>query len=111
MVHHSLVKFPSGGFLVVWSEDAGSGDQIYFERYQEDGTNVLNPSVQATTDISDSANDNWYPSAAELLSGDFVVVWEESDQIYLQLYDSSQARIGTNTLISMNDISGTQHQP
>jgi len=76
MNQHSLVKISPDHFLIIWSVDSVSADQIYMEKYDSSGNLVLNGLGQNTTDISDFIFDNWYPSATELQGGNIVVTWQ-----------------------------------
>ena len=100
----------SGDFVVVWEADQGGSDgtDIYFQRYEADGT-VQGNATRVNTTVSGDQNQ---PSVAMRSDGGFVVVWdgngqpsgqEDSQGIFMQHYDSTGNAQGGETIVNSNN--------
>lgn len=87
-----------GGWVVSWtdSDQDGSGDGIYQQRYNADGRRI----GQETLVNSTTLNGQYDPRIVMLEDGGWIVAWT-GDGIYQQRYDAAGVRVGEETRVSM----------
>ena len=94
----SVAGLSDGGFLVAWNSlgQDGSGFGVYAQRFGADGL-ALGPEFRVNTYAT---NHQYYPDAAALADGGFVVCWTSSAQdgstagIYGQRFGADGASVG-----------------
>ncbi len=98
----SITALDSGGFLVTWSSNDGSGSGVYGQLYTNTGAaSGTEFGINATT-----SGDQYSPSTAGLTGGGFVTVWVSDGQdgsdsgIYGQRYTSSGTATGSEFLVN-----------
>jgi hypothetical protein len=100
----------SGDFVVVWESDDnnGNGNDIFFQRYNANGTEQ-GSTTRANTTLTGDQN---APSVAIRPDGGFVVIWDgngdqpgqsDNDGIFLQQYDSQGLPQGNETKVNSNN--------
>ncbi len=92
----SIAVDPAGNFVVVWSDYRDGNDNIYAQRYSEDGT-PLGPNFRVDDDPGTDRQN--YPSVAYDGLGDFTVTWKDNrgtDGIYAQRYADDGTPQGVN---------------
>lgn len=95
----SIAMDKTGNFVITWYDNRLGNYDIYFQRFNSEGT-ALGGNSKVNTDVWN----NWqgYPSIAMDGLGNFVIVWEDSRDmnsgIYFQRYSSTGAALGQNTL-------------
>jgi flagellin-like hook-associated protein FlgL len=105
-----VTSLSDGGFAIVWTDSSGAdgaGDGVYAKRYDANGTATGAEFLVNTTTVGGQNE----PDIAGLPGGGFAVTWHEAatDDIYVQLYDSSGAKSGSEFQVNTN--SGTQNNP
>ncbi|MES9914680.1 MAG: Ig-like domain-containing protein [Candidatus Thiodiazotropha sp. 4PDIV1] len=98
-----LSALNDGGFVIVWQSDNqdSSNNGIFGRIFNADGS-ARTGEFQINTFTTDDQAD---PHVATLSGGDFVVVWESSNQdgsgkgVYSQRYDASGNALGTETQV------------
>ncbi len=102
---------PDGKFVVVW-RDTRSGNNIYARRFNSEG-NPLGASFKVNDD--DGSELHASPKVWVGLSGNFVIVWEDSRNadadIYAQRFDSSGTELGENILVNLDSLNEDQYTP
>ncbi len=83
----------SGNFVVAWEDERDGQDRIYLQRYTRAGTGLGANFAVHSGKMNSSQSD---PDLDLSQTGEFVVVWVESQQVWAQRYDSSATPIGTN---------------
>ncbi len=100
----------SGDFVVVWESDdsSGNGNDIFFQRYNVDGTEQ-GSTTRVNTTLTGDQN---APAIAIKSDGGFVVVWDgngdqagqsDSEGVFLQQYDSQGVAQGGETKVNSNN--------
>jgi hypothetical protein len=96
----SVAIAPNGQFVVVWRSDGqdGSGEGVYAQRYNADGSKAGGEFRVNTT----TANDQTHPIVAMDHAGNFVVVWDSYSSstrtdVYFQRYNASGVAQGGET--------------
>jgi hypothetical protein len=96
----SVAMDADGNFVIAWHSRGqdGSGLGVYAQRYDSAG-NPVGTEFRVNTVTT---NDQYYPSVAMNLSGNFVIAWYFNPQlgindydIHAQLYDSAGNPVGT----------------
>lgn len=105
----SITMDGNGNFVVVWYDKRNGNFDIYFQRYNSNGTaNGLNTKVN---DDNGTAL-QYSPSIAMDDNGNYVIVWYDfrnaNSDIYFQLYNSNGSLRGVN--IKANTDAGTTKQ-
>ena len=106
----SIAALSDGGFVVGWASNGqdGSGEGIYFQRYDDAGNTVGGETQINTTTTGDQETIN----IAALDDGGFVVVWESDGQdgsglgVYLQRYDDAGNTVGSETQVNTTTAGG-----
>ncbi|MCK4529307.1 T9SS type A sorting domain-containing protein, partial [candidate division WOR-3 bacterium] len=91
---------PSGRFLITWYDYRNGDSDIYGQVYDASGSPV---STNFRIDGDAGTNGQYYPDAAVLSDGNFIVAWYDyrSPQgIYAQVIDSLGAPVDTNFKVS-----------
>jgi flagellin-like hook-associated protein FlgL len=110
----SVTALSDGGFVVTWvsTDQDGSSDGIYGQRYDESG-NMIGSEFKVNTTIADSQK---LSSVTNLDGGGFVVTWQSRDQdgddygIYGQMYDVNGSAVGSEFQVNTY-TSGYQAYP
>ncbi|WP_107851448.1 VCBS domain-containing protein [Oceanimonas marisflavi] len=95
-----------GGHLVVWYQFNGGSQDIFGQRFNANGDAVGGSFLINTT----TADQQYYPSAAGLEGGGFVVVWHSLNQdgsgagVYGQRYNASGVAQGSEFLINESTV-------
>jgi len=96
-----------GNFVVAWEDKRDGQDRIYLQRYNHNGvklgSNFSLPGGSPSSARSDADLDL-------NKTGEFVVVWIESEKIFAQRYDSSATPIGDN-IVAVNNVSSSPENP
>ncbi len=99
----------SGNFVIAWMDERNGNYDVYFQRYNSSGV-AQGVNTKANDDVGTA--DQWSPSIAMNVNGNFVVVWRDyrngDSDIYFQRYNSSGVAQGVNTKV--NDDVGTAAQ-
>lgn len=91
---------PSGRFLITWHDYRNGDYDIYGQVYDASGSPV---STNFRIDNDAGTNDQYYPDAAVLSDGNFIVAWYDYRSpmgIYAQVIDSLGAPVGVNFKVS-----------
>lgn len=102
----------SGKFVAVWSDNREGNFKIFGQRYTNLGAKIGN-----NFKINDDTNavDHLAPQVASDSLGNFVVVWEDYRDsqwhIYMQPFDSSGNKIGSNARIFSDSLNTSQLRP
>ncbi|MGV3551574.1 Ig-like domain-containing protein [Rhizobium sp.] len=109
--YSEITLLKDGGWIVTWdSFQDGNSYDVYQQRYRANG-NTFGTETRVNTASSDYQGD---PSVAALDDGGWVVAWNSTGQdgnesgIYLQRYDASGARVGSETLVNTTVINDQQ---
>jgi hypothetical protein len=92
----------SGGFVIAWQSDDGSGDGVFARRYSA-GASPLTGEIPVNVETLDQQT---RPRVASNFAGDFAVVWESRVQdagtsgIYLRRFNASGASLGGETRVN-----------
>ncbi|RYD67636.1 MAG: hypothetical protein EOP58_02655, partial [Sphingomonadales bacterium] len=105
----AITLLTGGGYVVAWTSEGqdGSGDGVYAQRYNADGTPAGVEFRIATTTLSDQRT----PSLAALSDGGFVATWQgrvsgnNGYDIYGQRYDSGGVAQGGQFMINTTTAS------
>jgi hypothetical protein len=96
-----------GAYTVMWQQDPGTGDHIYFMQLDEAG-NVVTPAVQVTQ----SAGMSGFPQGAPNGNG-YGVAWNDgrdgNAEIYFAALDASGNKLGSD--VRLTNTSGTSLAP
>ena len=98
----SVAALSGGGYVVTWRSDGQDGDSdgIYFQRYNADGSELGSETPANTTWVGRQ----WQSDVSGLTDGGFVITWrdgeEEADNIYLQRFDASGEKVGSETRVN-----------
>ncbi len=96
----------SGNYTVVWEDYRTGNSDIYLQQYNSSGT-IVGTNIRVNDD--GQGIDHYYPAIASNSTGKTAVAWVDersgSSDIYLQWFDASGTRNGTN--IQVNDNTGT----
>ncbi len=101
-----------GGWLVIWASDQnGTGQDIYLQRFDEDGLKVGSEVLVNST----AANDQWGTSLTELEGGGWIITWYgrgpgDTNGIFQQIFDADGNKVGGETLVNVT-TSGDQQSP
>jgi hypothetical protein len=102
----------SGAFVIAWEGDPG-GDEIYFQRFDSNGT-AQGGETRANTTI---LNSQWNAAIGMDDSGNFVIVWEDTSGadgntsgILGQRFDASGVAQGSEFVVN-STVAGTQTVP
>ena len=97
----------NGGWVVTWTSETASGNDIYYQRYSFGGVPEGLPERVNTT----PSNAQQSSSVAALPDGGWVVVWQSTDganwDIYQQCYDKNGNAVGGEVLVNTT-TDGTQ---
>jgi hypothetical protein len=105
----------SGGFVVAWNDerDVNEDDNIYVQRYLDDGTALGSNSV--VNDAGVGTSHQLEPSISSDRAGNFVVAWRDQRtgdaDIYAQRYNSNGAKIGVNWRVNDDGGTAAQYEP
>jgi hypothetical protein len=101
-----------GNFVVVWRDNRDGDDNIYGQRFDNDG-NTIGSNFLLNDDGGTS--DQRDPSCAMDSAGNLVVVWRDyrdgNSNIYGQRFDNTGSPVGTNFLIHPNTGSEFEYDP
>ena len=92
-----VASLPSGKFVVVWNSLGQDGYSygVFAQMFADDGTKV-GSEFQVNTN---TAGTEWFPSAASLENGGFVVVWRlgyaSIGGIFAQIFDKDGNKVGS----------------
>ncbi len=113
--HAAVTGLTDGGFVVAW-EDSGGLDGnlsgVFAQRYDSSSATV-GSEFQVNTSTT---GDQQLPSITGLTGGGFVVAWQDSVTdsatlgVYMQVYDSAGATVGSETLVNTTST-GSQQDP
>jgi hypothetical protein len=110
--HVSAAMDAAGGFVVAWSSwlQDGSGFGVYAQRFDASGARAGEEfRVNAYT-----GDDQWEPSVAVGVRGDFVVAWsntmQDGTEVFARRYDASGAALGEEFLVNQT-TDGFQYGP
>ncbi len=93
----------NGNFVVVWRDERNGKTDIYAQYCQADGT-LIGSNFQVNENLFD---DNIYFLAISMNGrGDFVVIWNVSENIYGQLYQAYGIKKGVNFQINTERFQG-----
>lgn len=108
----SVTILADDGWIVTWSSlnQDGSGEGIYQQRYNADGS----PRGGEQRVNTETAGDQTQPSVSPLRDGGWIVTWQSADQdgsgIYQQQYDASGNPVGGERQVNVYET-GIQSQP
>jgi hypothetical protein len=98
-----------GNFIIAWQDYRNGNYDIYTRRYNSTGTSQ-GSNFKVNDDIGSS--DQWHQDIAIDGSGNFVIAWEDernwNGDIYIQRYNSSGTRLGSN--VKVNDDTESHYQ-
>ncbi|MCE8539371.1 hypothetical protein KBY27_18095 [Ruegeria pomeroyi] len=100
-----------GGFVVTWTEDNGSGKDVFVRQYDVAGTAVTAAQMVNTT----TANDQRLPDVIPMQDGGYLVAWGSGGQepsgynIYAQRYDASGNAVGGEVRLNTTTTSDETH--
>ncbi len=104
---------PMGGAIIAWEDKRGGTEDIYAQRVSSIGTVLwtLNGNV-----VSNAFNIQKSPDITEGNNGKTLVVWEDSrtvatEDIYLQVIDSSGVMLGAVNGIAVSTATDVQKKP
>jgi hypothetical protein len=105
----SVAMNAAGGFIVVWEssiQDPGDFSGIYGQRYDATGA-AVGSEFQVNSTIN---QDNQFPKVAMNDAGEFVVVWESTDQdgnlyVYARRFDATGTALSTDQAVPSTAIS------
>jgi hypothetical protein len=94
----------AGKFMIAWTYDGASGDDIYAHLFDNDG-NTLGSNFKVNDDAV-PVNQN-YPAITTNGSGSFIIVWEDCrnssvPDIYAQVYNNKGEPQGNNFMVNEN---------
>ncbi len=96
-------------FVIAWEDDRNGDWDIYFQRYNNDGTPLGNNSKVEDTTASEY---QWNPSISTDEAGNFVIAWQDRRNddfdIYAQRYLSDGTALGSNFKVN-NDSMNVYH--
>ncbi|MDP3525693.1 MAG: Ig-like domain-containing protein, partial [Hoeflea sp.] len=98
---YSAVSAVDGGYVVTWTSNGqdGSGDGIYAQRFNDDGSRNGGEVLVNTTTTGNQAR-----SSVAGIAGGWVIVWQSSDGsgngIFAQRYDLLGQRVGAETRLN-----------
>lgn len=92
-----------GNMIIVWANGNASGEDVYYRRFDAQGTAIDGAEVVVAT--TNDATQQRHPSVAMDESGNFVIAWEgdgpgDTDGIFLQAYQSNGTQIGATEIIA-----------
>ncbi len=91
----------NGMFVVVWEDNRNGGYDVYFQRYNSDGSKAGN-NIRINDDTGNAYQHN--PKVAIAADGRFIVTWYDnrsgSDNIMAQRYSATGAPQGINFLVN-----------
>jgi hypothetical protein len=102
----------AGHFVVVWIDERDGNRDIYFQRYNSNGS-----AIGVNTKVNDDAGnaDQVNPSISMDAAGNFVIAWHDfrnaNWDIYYQIYNSTGTTSGVNTKVNDDAGSGFQMNP
>jgi hypothetical protein len=100
-----------GNFVIVWSDQrVGDNWDIYYQRYQSDGT-ALSNNVKINDDIG--YNFQYWPTVSGDKNGNFIASWADGRNsnwrdIYAQRYSADGTALGVNFQVN-TDTEGNNH--
>ncbi len=105
----SIGMADNGDFVITWTNDGATQD-VYARRYLADGTPATNQFTVNTTVTGIQRNS----TISVQDDGSFIVVWEgngggDAYGIYLQRFDSSGAKVGSQTLVNTATAGNQEH--
>jgi len=106
---HGLALYPSGGFVITFSDERYGNMDIFAQRYNASGEPLgYNFKVSDDTGLAEQS----YPAISMDTSGNLVITWSDKrqpvSQIYAQRVDSAGVPLGNNWRV--NNFSGTSDQ-
>ncbi len=105
----SVVKDGNGDFVICWQDKRNANYDIYAQRYEASG-NTLGTNFKVNDDTARSLQR--YPSIGMNVHGNFIICWEDSRNVFLDIYarryDSSGDTLGGN--FRVNDDEGASYQ-
>lgn len=102
----SIAMDHAGNFVIVWSDYRNGNSDIYFQRYNSNGS-ALGENIKVNDDIGISLQ--LFPSIAIDHNGNFVIVWYDErngNDVYFQRYNSDGIAQSVNTKTNNKDIGG-----
>ncbi|MCX6844043.1 MAG: T9SS type A sorting domain-containing protein [candidate division WOR-3 bacterium] len=113
-IYGSVAMNRSGRFVAVWMNyrDTLTDWDAYCQAYRADGS-AIGRNIRLNTD--DGQAYQGYPACAVDEQGRFVVAWEDTRNdvydVYLQRFDSSGTRIGSNERVNDNSVPSDAYSP
>lgn len=96
-VDPSAAMHPDGAFVIAWEDDRHENHDIFFQRYNSDGS-VVGNNVKVNTDAGTAMQ--LEPSISMDENGRFIIAWddyrENNANVYFQQFDASGLPVGGN---------------
>lgn len=105
----SVAPLESGGYVVTWMSSLtadGTTHDVYAQLYDSSGVAQGAVTVVNTT----TTGNQFYPAAAALADGGYVITWDAGGEIYTQRYDQSGVAQGGETLVTTTPTDATSQQ-
>ena len=99
----------SGNYNICWYAAEGSNFNLYAQRFATDGS-----AVGSNFEVNDDVGEGWQlqPHTATNSSGDLVIVWDDTRNLYSDIYAQRIAGDGTlsGSNFRINNDTGSSHQ-
>jgi len=79
----SIAVAVDGYFVICWQDERNGDSDIYAQRFDSSG-DTLCPNFRVNDDIG--TNNQWHPSIAMDIDGDFVICWQDEHNDYGDIY-------------------------
>ncbi|KAJ6249365.1 dystroglycan-related [Anaeramoeba flamelloides] len=106
----ALASLVDGGWVVVYAKNQTKSRDIMYQRFSASGE-VL---ISETLVNEDLENEHMSPDVTGLNNGGYAIVWtdfrndDQNSDIYVQLYNSDDIKIGSNFLVNDQDVEETR---
>jgi predicted 3-demethylubiquinone-9 3-methyltransferase (glyoxalase superfamily) len=102
----------NGNFVIAWQDERNGDWDIYFQRYNSDGTPLGNNS---RVEDSTASEYQWNPSISSDGDGNFIISWQDRRNgdfdIYAQRYLSDGTALGSNFKVNDESINAHHSSP
>ena len=108
----ALAMHSNGNFIIAWANTRNSNDNIYAQRYNNDGS-AQGDAFKVSNNYGNTKRGN--PELDIATNGDFVICWSDERNgdldIYAQRYDRHGTAIGSNYRVNGDSTETDQYDP